>query len=108
MWVATARETRNTEPRLTAMTSSQVSSAHSSSGVRRWMPALLTRMSIGPILFSMRSTAASTARLSVTSKAESWAVNPASRSSATALSTPASRVPLTRTAAPASARPCTR
>ena len=48
MPLATVRPTMKRLVRLVRITSSNVSSLISTSGWRRWMPALLTRMSIGP------------------------------------------------------------
>ena len=58
MWRATAWPFRNTLSRLVRISSCQCSTVKSSSGPRRCMPALLIRMSMAPMVFSMSSTAA--------------------------------------------------
>ena len=57
---ATALPTWKTPEMLVCSSRCHLSSGKSSSGARCWMPALLTRMSIGPTSRSMRSTSAST------------------------------------------------
>jgi hypothetical protein len=63
-----ARHRRNALVRLTAMTSSQSASEYSTAAVRRMIPALLTRMSIGA---SSAAVAASTRRAAAAGDARS-------------------------------------
>ena len=102
---ATAWPTLKTEEMLVWSMRSKASAGKSSSGARCCMPALLTRMSMGPVSASKPSTAARTAAWSVASKGSSATVAPAPRrAAAAAASLPASR-PLSTTAAPALASP---
>ena len=64
---ATVRPTMKRLVRLVLMTSSKTSVCISTSGCRRWMPALLTRMSIGPTSRSIFAIASTTAGSEVTS-----------------------------------------
>ena len=69
------------------------------------MPALLTRMAIGPLSRSMPATAWSTAASSVTSKAQAPTFRPSAASTCLAASSLAVSRPFRITCAPAAARP---
>jgi hypothetical protein len=105
MWFATAFETKKTLSRLVSISSRQVSSGKFSRVSRRWMPVLLTRMSIEPASASNRSIAALTALLSVTSNAASTTVAPSARRVSAAAANFSTPRPLRTTVAPAAARP---
>ena len=95
---ATACVTKNTESRLVAMISRQSASAKSTIGARLVMPALFTRMSIGPMSFSICATDASTVCFLVTSKGAAMAFAPIAF---TVAATAAASLPLMITRAPA-------
>src|SRR4051812_5731663 len=101
----TALLTLNAPSRLVAISASQSASLKVSNGARRWMPALLTRMSIGAVPVSAAAIAKSTDCVSVTSITASVIEWPAARSlSAAAFRSSALRPPIvTRAPALASA-----
>ena len=80
------------------MIARQSASGKSVNGIRLVMPALFTRMSIGPTSFSIFSTAASTAALLVTSNGAATALVP---SAFTAAATASWSRPFMATRAPA-------
>src|SRR3954447_874760 len=102
---ATARVTRKALVRSASITSRHCASVISSSGARRWIPALLIRTSTGATSASTRAIAAATAAPSVTSKAAVATRAPSPRSPSAAAASFASSRPLSTSAAPAAARP---
>ena len=102
---ATARATRNALVRFVSSTSRHCASVISASGARRWMPALLIRMSIGAYSASSFATAAITAAPSVTSKAAVVTRTSSASSADAARSSLASSRPFKMIDAPAWASP---
>ncbi len=103
---ATAWPTMNTLSRLVRISSCQCGCSKSCSGVRRCMPALLIRMSIGAdVGFDLRSTAAATASASLASKADTCTVTPSPRNCSAAVSSLPAVRPFSTMAAPAPASP---
>ena len=99
----TALLTENTDFTLVAKIWSNLSSGKSSSGARNCVPALLTRMSIGPISASANSTASPMLSALVTSKASARTRTPDCASFSDAAPSAAVSRPLRMTSAPAPA-----
>src|SRR5918995_35727 len=106
MRLAASRPITNALVRLASMTLRHSSVCRSTIGLRSWIPALLTRMSMAMPAESSARNASAMAASSVTSKHEAWRTSwPAAFiSSAAAFRRPGSE-PLSTTAAPAAARP---
>src|SRR5689334_5141043 len=102
---STACATTNGAVRLVAITASQSAGANSTIGPRRWMPALLNRMSMPPRSATIAATAECTAARSVTSNTLLPAAKPSPRSLAAASSASADLRALSTTVAPARASP---
>src|SRR6478735_3642524 len=105
MRLAASRPITKALVRLVSITLRHSSVVNSTSGLRCWMPALLTRMSTASPSRSKRSKAATIAGSSVTLKAAPSAWWPAARNSATACSTRLGSTPLMISLAPALAMP---
>ena len=103
--LAASRPTTKALVRLASITFRHSSVASSTMGLRNWMPALLTRMSISMSSRSSRSKAAVTAASSVTSKRATSTAYPRAFISAAAADRRSWSEPLSTTVAPAAASP---
>ncbi len=79
---ATARQVKNAPPRFVSITARQSSSESFMIRLSRVMPALHTRIAIGPISDSTCATSAAAPSGVDTSPATAWAVPPAARTAA--------------------------